>query len=603
MPTRSIELQRSDVLALLDIASGMQSEAISRLLTKFCSASPHVRFASVWRVNQRAQTISIYARSLSDYRPQLGPNGEMSQEFLASSDCPAIQNIINSPLFKSGKRSNHSIKKTQIFGLFHPENIVKQYGLDEFIALPIQARHAPQIDSSGQLPRFFCLLYCEPNYTADSVADIDLELIRQCLGNMIYNRFNENRWQIISQFTRYLAEHADPETPLLLAELKRCLPCENVFEITSVRGEVSAIGAVDNSVRLSKRSAEALWRQSRPDGARLLSKSEVEELGTPWIKSAIVYEIFNKEASNRVVIVFCNRVSTCPLRESGKEFFRDDFGFDDVDLASAVGSHVRAFSINRAERKRRDDVTRIIAHETKQPLIDIQNSVSKFERYPGQFGLKLTLSRIKESTSLALLLAEMNTELSDPSIARSAMAKAGYLEVYPQLEQMRLAMRGQCEDFDFRNSEIKIEVSSDCQRIRIPRALLATIFINTVSNAIKYSTRQFSTSWCNFKVLYVEPSDPIWDQGDIPVKLRRSGFMFTTTDNGIGVPRDKVSEVFQKESRLDRAGAVPGLGLGLYHLKRTVECLDGRVWLTIGSEHSGYSTRVLTILPGSLSRR
>lgn len=603
MPARRIELERQDVLALLDIASGMQDNAISRLLTAFCAASPHVRFASVWRVNQRAQTISIYARSESDYKPQLGPNGEMMQEFLCPAACPAVRRIIQSPEFREGRRANYSIRDSKIYGAFHPENIAREHALDNFIALPIQASHAPVINPPNELPRFFCLFYCNPNATADSVADVDLEIVRQCLGNMIYNRFNENRWQTIRQFTEYLASHADPEPSDFLSELKRRVPCENVFEITSVRGAVSVVAAKDNPKTLSIKSAETLWRRIRRDGASLLSREEVYELGASWIQSAIVYEIFNHEASNRAAILFCNRRSPCPLRSSGREFFTDDFGFDDVDLASAVGAHVRAFTITRAERQRRDDVTRIIAHEIKQPLIDIRNSISKFEYNPGQFGLKLTLSRVKDSTNLAILLAEMNTELSDPRVARAAVARASHISVHTQLEQMKLSMRGQCEDFDFSNDAITLDVSRDCRELAIPRALLATIFINTVSNSIKYSTRRFEQSWCNFRVFFAEVGDPIWDQTETPQRQRRSGLVFTTTDNGIGVPIDKISEVFEKEIRLPSAKAVPGLGLGLYHLRRTIESLDGKVWLSVGGTGADYSTRVLTILPGSLVRR
>lgn len=603
MPTQRINLERPDVLALLDIASGMQENAISRLLTKFCNASPHVRFASVWRVNQRAQTISIYARSESDYQPQLGPNNEMLQEFLCSATCSAVDRIIQAPEFKSGHRANYSIRSSNIYGIFHPKGVVEQYDLDHFVALPIQASHAPLINSPHELPRFFCLFYCNKETNAEFVDDIDLEIVRQCLGNMIYNRFNENRWQTISHFTRYLADHADPEQPDLLSELKRRVPCENVFEITSARGSVAVAGARDNPKTLSHKSATTLWNKNRSDGASLLSRDEVAELGASWIQSAIVYEIFNHEASNRATILFCNRRSSCPLKNSGREFFTDDFGFDDVDLASAVGAHVRAFTVTRAERKRRDDVTRIIAHEIKQPLIDIRNSLSKFEHYPGQFGLKLTLARVKDSTNLAILLAEMNTELSDPRMAKAAVSRANHIEVYSQLEQMKLSMRGQCEDFDFSNDAISLDVSRDCRQLTIPRALLATIFINTVSNSIKYSSRKFEKSWCSFRVFFAEQNDPIWDQALIPQRQRRPGIMFTTTDNGIGVPKNRISEVFEKEIRLPSAMAVPGLGLGLYHLRRTIESLDGRVWLSVGESDSTYSTRVLAILPGSLARR
>lgn len=141
------ELDRSDILDLLDLASDMSEQAISSLLTKFCALNNRVRFASLWKLNYRSNSISIYARSQSDYAPQLGPKNEYSQEFLCSTDCPSVQAIVDNEGFRSGKRRDFSIRTSQNYGIFHPKDVVEQYNLDEFIALPIEATHAPD-DSS-----------------------------------------------------------------------------------------------------------------------------------------------------------------------------------------------------------------------------------------------------------------------------------------------------------------------------------------------------------------------------------------------------------------------------------------------------------------------
>lgn len=603
MTAPSSELKRSDILDLLDLASDMSEQAISSLLTKFCALNNRVRFASLWKLNYRSNSISIYARSKSDYAPQLGPKDEYSQEFLCSTDCPSVQAIVDNDDFRIGKRRDFSIKTSQKYGIFHPEDVVEDYGLDEFIALPINATHAPE---DASVPRFFCLFYCPTDGPAADVADVDLEIIQRCLGKMIYNQFNEARWRKVQSFTSYLSQHHDPEAAEFLDQLRSLVPCEAVFEISYAKGHVQISGSPKNRFQISKRFAERIWSLDLHNGANLIDRARITIPKGCLVRTAIAYQTKNHERSNRVVILYCNRVAAVPLRTTGKDHFIDDFGFDDEMLVDAIGEHIRAFTLTKEERKRRDDVTRIIAHEIKQPLIDIRNSLAKFQYSPQKFGLRLTLDRMQSSVDLALLLAEINTELSDQRIMRLTMRKAALVRTESQLSQMRLLMRGLCEDVGFKNDNIQVEIGRGCENLAIARSLLATVFLNTVSNSIKYSNRDFENAWCSFKMMFVDRDDPIWDQNRVSRKFRRNGLMMTTTDNGVGVPTDDLERVFEKETRIKNPYAVSGLGLGLYHLRRTVEALDGKVWMISNEKDSrktfGFSTRIFTLLPETVAR-
>jgi two-component system phosphate regulon sensor histidine kinase PhoR len=84
---------------------------------------------------------------------------------------------------------------------------------------------------------------------------------------------------------------------------------------------------------------------------------------------------------------------------------------------------------------------------------------------------------------------------------------------------------------------------------------------NLVSNAIKYS-----------------PSG-----GAVTVDIKSEGDTLTVAvkDQGIGIPQDKLSRVFEKFERVDdrdtrQAG---GTGIGLFLVKHLVERHDGQVWV------------------------
>jgi signal transduction histidine kinase len=53
---------------------------------------------------------------------------------------------------------------------------------------------------------------------------------------------------------------------------------------------------------------------------------------------------------------------------------------------------------------------------------------------------------------------------------------------------------------------------------------------------------------------------------------------FTVSDNGVGIPPQYLSEVFNLFKRL-HGHDVPGTGLGLSICKRIMERLGGRIWV------------------------
>ncbi|MGH2414554.1 MAG: sensor histidine kinase, partial [Microcystaceae cyanobacterium] len=112
--------------------------------------------------------------------------------------------------------------------------------------------------------------------------------------------------------------------------------------------------------------------------------------------------------------------------------------------------------------------------------------------------------------------------------------------------------------------------------------LLRQIFVNLISNAIKYSP----------------------DGGDIEFHLIENDLqvIFDIKDKGIGIPIKEQENLFQAFSRGSNVDTIPGTGLGLAIAKVCVELHGGDITL---ESQVGKGTRVTVTLPkrlGELNR-
>lgn len=103
------------------------------------------------------------------------------------------------------------------------------------------------------------------------------------------------------------------------------------------------------------------------------------------------------------------------------------------------------------------------------------------------------------------------------------------------------------------------------------------ILTNLVNNAIKYSP----------------------DGGEVRVKAIRenNSILITVTDQGLGIPKDKLQKIFEKFERIDtrETRAAGGTGIGLYLVKHLVELHEGQIWAE--SEGQGKGATFYVRLP------
>jgi K+-sensing histidine kinase KdpD len=109
---------------------------------------------------------------------------------------------------------------------------------------------------------------------------------------------------------------------------------------------------------------------------------------------------------------------------------------------------------------------------------------------------------------------------------------------------------------------ISMEVDPNVLFIKADQAKLRQVVQNLISNAVKYSPRGGSIT--------ISARDQSADQ-----------MLLKVSDEGIGIPAEKVNSLFRKFSRVDtgEGSQIKGAGLGLWICKEVVEAHGGTIWV------------------------
>jgi len=106
----------------------------------------------------------------------------------------------------------------------------------------------------------------------------------------------------------------------------------------------------------------------------------------------------------------------------------------------------------------------------------------------------------------------------------------------------------------------------DIPEIYLDKGLIRNVFVNLISNAIKYTPKGGSIEISIFE-----------KDGELLTHIK---------DTGVGIPEDAQGKVFKKFFRADNAKTLApnGNGLGLYLIKAVVVSSGGKIWFTSKKE-------------------
>ncbi|MFI8522245.1 sensor histidine kinase [Streptomyces sp. NPDC085481] len=220
----------------------------------------------------------------------------------------------------------------------------------------------------------------------------------------------------------------------------------------------------------------------------------------------------------------------------------------------------------------RDRQSQLIAdagHELRTPLTSLRTNIELLARseqtgraLPPEDRRALLASVKAQMTELAALIGDLQ------ELARPDAAAPGRLEVVPLHGILRSAL----DRARLRGPELTFETDLAPWYVRAEPAALERALVNVLDNAVKFSP----------------------PRGTIEVTLMRGEL--TVRDHGPGIAPDELPHVFDRFWRSPSARSLPGSGLGLSIVARTVGHAGGTVALTPAQDGGTVAT---VRLPGA----
>ncbi|AIR99162.1 sensor histidine kinase [Streptomyces glaucescens] len=243
---------------------------------------------------------------------------------------------------------------------------------------------------------------------------------------------------------------------------------------------------------------------------------------------------------------------------------------DDDEIARLSRSFNSMTSALASSRDLQQQLIADAGHELRTPLTSLRTNIELLTRSEEtgrpipEADRKALLASVKaQMTELAALIGDLQ-ELSRPDTGQHG----GGTPVVPFHEAVESALRRA----RLRGPELTITADVRPWYVRAEPPALERAVVNVLDNAVKFSP------------------------GGGRIDVRLAGGVLTVRDHGPGIPADELPHVFDRFWRSPSARALPGSGLGLSIVARTVQQAGGEVALT-PAEDGG--TLVTIRLPGA----
>ncbi|HEX2475916.1 MAG TPA: ATP-binding protein, partial [Lacipirellulaceae bacterium] len=210
----------------------------------------------------------------------------------------------------------------------------------------------------------------------------------------------------------------------------------------------------------------------------------------------------------------------------------------------------------RESDRRKDEFLATLAHELRNPLAPIRNTLELLE------GENVDRELLREARSVMKRQVGQLTRLVDDLLDVSRITR-DKLELRAEPIELATVIKEAVDTsrplIDAAGQELTIDLPVEEIFINADLARLSQVFANLLNNSAKYTEHG----------------------GKIAVEARRDGaeVVVTVRDNGIGIDRAELSAVFDMFRQVDRSleRSQGGLGIGLTLVRRLVELHGGTV--------------------------
>jgi len=247
---------------------------------------------------------------------------------------------------------------------------------------------------------------------------------------------------------------------------------------------------------------------------------------------------------------------------------------DELD-AIAVGLNTMGEELD-AEIKRRRNYERQLEIKSKQ--LEISNKDLEYFAYIASHDLQEPLRMI--SSFLQLLEKKLKDKLDTETKEYIDFAVDGSKRMKNMIEDLLsysrlISKKSQFEKINtkeilkdvltdlsekIKETEAKIN-SNHLPEIIADKIKITRIFQNLISNSLKFSKKGI-------------PPEITIDCKETPEE-----YLFSVTDNGIGIKKEYSEKIFLLFQRLNRNNNIPGTGIGLAECKKIVELHEGKIWV------------------------
>ena len=219
----------------------------------------------------------------------------------------------------------------------------------------------------------------------------------------------------------------------------------------------------------------------------------------------------------------------------------------------------------------------IASHEFSTPMSVIRLLIWKLQNFEGTISKE---GRDKNLASIQSAIKDINWLLEEVKFISAS--ESGKFPFHPESIDAIAYCQQLVETFQSEDNICKCQIQFHSQsnsqnsshKLILDKKLLWHIFMNLVSNAIKYS----------------------YDGGTVDVDLNCDAeqLVLSIRDHGIGIPSDYLTNLFLPFLRAENVGSVKGLGMGLYIAKQAVDAHHGKI--AVESEVN-IGTKFTVVLP------
>lgn len=231
----------------------------------------------------------------------------------------------------------------------------------------------------------------------------------------------------------------------------------------------------------------------------------------------------------------------------------------------------------READRRKDEFLATLAHELRNPLAPIRSGleVLRIAKDDPAVTEEIRNTMVRQTEQLVRLIDDL---LDVSRITRGRLKLQ--LQEADLNDVVKSAVEATRPFIEERKHQLTVNLPSELAFVTVDPHRLAQVLSNLLHNAAKYSPNP----------------GPI----TLDARIENRGIVLSVKDQGLGIPQEKLTEVFEMFSQIERSGqnGYTGLGIGLTLAKSFVEMHGGTIELQ--SEGTDRGTEVIVRIPGCL---